>query len=355
MSHRLLIALLFGVFANGTVVTAQESADTLTVVYYVHERNTEQSAAVLERVTDNLDDHGITLSAIPGGDERSASQPAARISFFANRLYIYSAASPLSGVSPVLQEQDITFSLEPTKFAADMLTAFLLYVRGDCASAEPYWERIFGYTALYYDDTQILRLRGNCALIDGDYEAAVSIYESIEDLTHVDSESFNLAWAYFELGQEAEAFAIANTLVLWYVSQTAEQVDALTRRSQLYALDFQFDNAIADMTTAIELAKANPDTTPETLAHLYTERGQRILLLYEWDRVLVDYDQAIAIAPDYAPAYYYRAILFYTQGPREQAIADFSRYLELAPDGIFAADAATYIEDIEAQLAALDG
>ena len=117
----------------------------------------------------------------------------------------------------------------------------------------------------------------------------------------------------------------------------------------LYALAFRYDDAIADMDAAIALDPNNPA--------LYVERGQRIILLYEWDRALADYNHALELDPNYADAYYYRGIL-YASVPegidaRRSALADFQRYLDLAPDGQHAADAARYLADIQAQFDAL--
>jgi regulator of sirC expression with transglutaminase-like and TPR domain len=82
------------------------------------------------------------------------------------------------------------------------------------------------------------------------------------------------------------------------------------------------------------------------------------LLLYEWDRALADYNRALEIDPDYADAYYYRGVL-YASVPegieaRQSALDDFARYLELAPKSDHAEDATRYIEEIQAQLDALN-
>lgn len=130
----------------------------------------------------------------------------------------------------------------------------------------------------------------------------------------------------------------------------------LTQRSRLYARDFRFDDAIADINAAIALATTSNDLTvsDEYVAHLYFERAQRVLLLYEWDAVLADYNRAIDLDPDYAEAYYHRGILYYTQGPRERAVPDFERYLELAPDGQYADEARASVESIAIELDALN-
>jgi tetratricopeptide (TPR) repeat protein len=148
-------------------------------------------------------------------------------------------------------------------------------------------------------------------------------------------------------GNHDEAFTEMETLLSLARQFGAEhETFALTRRAQLYALAFRYDDALTDMDAAIELDPTNPE--------LYVLRGQIILYLYEWDRVLADYNHAIELAPDYADAYYYRGVLFYAQAQRDDALADFEHYLDLAPDGDHAADAEQYIIDIQRELEALN-
>jgi tetratricopeptide (TPR) repeat protein len=87
---------------------------------------------------------------------------------------------------------------------------------------------------------------------------------------------------------------------------------------------------------------------------LYTLRGQMYLYLYEWDQVLADYNTAIELDPAYADAYYYRAVLYYTRNELNLALADFQHYLDLAPDGDHAQQAAQSIADIQTQQQALE-
>lgn len=120
-------------------------------------------------------------------------------------------------------------------------------------------------------------------------------------------------------------------------------------RSRLNAQVFRYTEAIADMDAAIALEPDNPT--------LYVERGQRIILTYEWDRALADYNHALELDPTYADAYYYRGIL-YASVPegidaRRSAIADFQRSLDLAPEGAHADDAAHYVAEIGTQLDSL--
>jgi tetratricopeptide (TPR) repeat protein len=124
------------------------------------------------------------------------------------------------------------------------------------------------------------------------------------------------------------------------------QIDLLTRRAQLFALAFDYDAAIADLTRAVALDPSNPE--------LYVLRGQIAILLYDWDRVLADYDTAIELDPEYAKAYFYRGILYYSLLDREKALSDFEFAIELSPVSEFAEQAMMYIEAIRTELTALN-
>lgn len=94
-------------------------------------------------------------------------------------------------------------------------------------------------------------------------------------------------------------------------------------------------------------------------ANSYTLRGQYYLNQYEWDLALADFDTAIEFDADYAPAYFQRGVLYYSilqtgVSTRDEALADFERYLALAPEGEYAEQAAAYIAQIEAAIEALE-
>ena len=125
---------------------------------------------------------------------------------------------------------------------------------------------------------------------------------------------------------------------------------ALAIRARMYAHVSDYDSAIAAINTAIKYAPHNAD--------LYTLRGQMYLALYEWDNALADFNTALEQYPNYAEAYYQRGLLYYSilqtgVETRPDALADFQRYLELAPHGDFADEAARYAASIEAELEAL--
>jgi tetratricopeptide (TPR) repeat protein len=131
----------------------------------------------------------------------------------------------------------------------------------------------------------------------------------------------------------------------------------LRSRSEAYLQINDFDSAIEDLTQAIHQLDAQ-QAHPRTIAAVMVLRGQAILYLYEWDNVLAEYNAALALAPDYAPAYFYRGILSYSaltdRIPREDALADFETYLLLSPNGTFANQAQQYADLIRIELDALN-
>lgn len=133
---------------------------------------------------------------------------------------------------------------------------------------------------------------------------------------------------------------------------SGSEVSRLIDLAQEHALTSRYDDAITDLTAALEIAPQNPE--------LHIMRGQMYLALYEWDAALADYNAALELAPDYADAYYYRGVLYASilqtgLDTRDNALADFHRYLELAPAGDHAAAAVQYVTDLENAQDALNG
>lgn len=247
---------------------------------------------------------------------------------------------------------------------ANLATGILLYAHDQCTKALPYFENAQTLSQLT-SNQEIITLTtslesfyaGNCALQVADYETAVKHFEAGLAYDNAISEQYdalqlnlkvNLAWTYLQLQESDKTFELMDEVVATArEASSIAEAQARSQRAQLYALNFQYDEAIADMNAAIKLDPTKPI--------LYTLRGQIILLTYEWDAVLADYNKALALDPAYADAYFARGVLFYTQGPREAGLEDFIRYLELAPEGIHAAEAGYYVESIRAELEALAG
>lgn len=300
-------------------------------------------------------------------------------------LFLCSAlnVSPMENLSPALISYPIGCgaiasaafshdSLDGIEFSVNYLTAVSLYAMNRCDEAVPYLEQAQESIAtLNFDPYRVLAPflvafhRANCALQNGDYQRAIELYESVLvefpppffDLDTLPA-AINLAWAYLQIGEEDKAIALIDKAVSSYrywlakAESSGNSFPVIIRRAHLYALASRYDDAVADVTAAIELDPENPE--------LYVLRGQMYLYLYEWDSVLNDYNTAIELDPAYPDAYFYRGILYYSilqtgQELRPEALADFQYYLELAPEGRHAAEAARYAATIQAELDALDG
>lgn len=258
------------------------------------------------------------------------------------------SADFLSPISPLLINQTtVTFDLS-SAHAANILAALLAYsagcddmLRDDLISIVPQLSPDY--------HPHIAFLIGNCFLADGNFETAYDYLEAhLYDLNGA-FVGFNFAWVALQTGRDEAAFDVLDEAIIQAKTWDAYPalVELLTFRARLHALNFNYDAAITDMASAIALDSENPK--------LYVLRGQMVLLLYEWDRVETNYNTALEIDPNYAPAYYYRGILYYTVLERENALADFEQYLDLAPAGEHATDAARYAGSIRAELDALGG
>jgi tetratricopeptide (TPR) repeat protein len=169
----------------------------------------------------------------------------------------------------------------------------------------------------------------------------------------------NLAWAYIQVGETQNAFNtmeifIANIDTSSSFQSVEDQIQAFANSGAIHALAFDFDIAIQNLDAAIQLAETN-HIPNETIARLYKQRGDHIFLIYEWDRVLADYNRAIELDHDFADAYYARGVLYYTQGPRTAALENFLKFSELAPNNEKISEVQIYISSITAELDALDG
>ncbi|QPC81584.1 tetratricopeptide repeat protein [Phototrophicus methaneseepsis] len=125
------------------------------------------------------------------------------------------------------------------------------------------------------------------------------------------------------------------------------RLQVFTARARQLATEFDYQGGIDLVDEALTWAPDSPE--------LYTLHGELTLLLYEWNAALEDFNKALALDEDYAPAYFHRGILNYTMTDREQALADFQQYMTLAPDGEFYELAKQYSDQIQGELDTLDG
>ncbi len=234
-----------------------------------------------------------------------------------------------------------------------------LYAVDRCDDANSLWE---GRT-----EAELGFYRGNCDILAGEYQAAEASYTGLLEVLDEAQQllmpdvSVNLAWVHLQQGDPERAFEAVNAAIAALEAEccadgpaTINYARLIADRGQLHALNFDFDAAIEDASQAIEIADEY-DLPYALTAQFYKERGDHIFLIYEWDRVLADYDRAIELDPALADAYFARGVLYYTQGPRASALSDFERFAELASDSPRLPEAETYIDSITIELDALAG
>ncbi len=126
-------------------------------------------------------------------------------------------------------------------------------------------------------------------------------------------------------GSDDEAQVACLTLLLRDYRLTGKaKIDALrTRGRALYFLD-RDDEAIADLTAALEVDPADTRTL--------CFRGDCYQWLGRSADALADYDQVIELDPDYSYGFGSRGRTYLRLGRRDEAISDFSRAIELDPD-----------------------
>jgi tetratricopeptide (TPR) repeat protein len=71
---------------------------------------------------------------------------------------------------------------------------------------------------------------------------------------------------------------------------------------------------------------------PAANAELYLKRGEDFSGTHQYDRAIADYTTAIQLNPEFAEAYNDRGFAYYLKGDVERAIADYTRAIELRPN-----------------------
>jgi tetratricopeptide (TPR) repeat protein len=352
---RFLVILLLALLPNF------QAQNTNHIVEYsaccASDQTAEVAATVLQQVQEELVAYNIEVEFLRvGANGLPNTSHLARVDFQevfdGERIIVgfdatvYPIQTPLRTVSPFLRD-GLRFNIPLSESKrTNIIAAIIAYTTGECTLIDN------------IESSQVDRrfdfYRANCAVMEGDFSKAATLYPNVlndgsgDFLTPTVA---NLAWTYLQVDEQDAAFQLLKSVIadqrFW--SETSDEVQTYVLRSQLYALAFRYDEAIADMDAAIALDPNRPS--------LYTERGQRIMLTYEWDRALADYNHALELDPAYADAYYFRGVLYASVpegiNAHRLALADFQHYLALAPDGQHAADAERYAGEIQAQLDAL--
>jgi tetratricopeptide (TPR) repeat protein len=104
-----------------------------------------------------------------------------------------------------------------------------------------------------------------------------------------------------------------------------QQVNWATKFEQIDQLD-DVDEQIRLLTEIIE-----NENDLSILSRSYTMRGNAYKTI-NTEQAIVDFNFAIKLKPDYAPAYFYRGQFFKNIGKHEEALKDYTKVIDLSPD-----------------------
>lgn len=108
-------------------------------------------------------------------------------------------------------------------------------------------------------------------------------------------------------------------------NRVASTVDTIEKAPDLWATP---EPGLSSVLGSVVLAEMQ-EPSPEAMEYL--DSGLANHKLQEYDLAVADYDKAIALAPQWARAYHYRAISYMDSKRYEQALADTEKALELEP------------------------
>jgi tetratricopeptide (TPR) repeat protein len=105
-------------------------------------------------------------------------------------------------------------------------------------------------------------------------------------------------------------------------------------RSGVYLMKEDYNNAIADLQTAMESNDTGKDTSRTALSRIYERRGEQELLKKNFDQAITSFTEAIGLtSPDRAP-YTLRADAYAAASQNDFALKDYSEAIRVHPDDI---------------------
>jgi tetratricopeptide (TPR) repeat protein len=180
------------------------------------------------------------------------------------------------------------------------------------------------------DRAQRLGRRYNASMVIWGADTGVRVTVNYLNLKHPDFEA-----AQVEIS-ETERTLIPNPS--GYAEFVTRDLPGQLTFLSLFAIgqSYYIEGAYADSLEVIQKAVGSvvPGTEPvEGLADAYFRLGWlHQVPIGDDERAIADYDQAIALQPDYALAYYNRGVAYADKGDLDHAIADYDQAIALQPD-----------------------
>lgn len=180
--------------------------------------------------------------------------------------------------------------------------------------------------------------QGNALLGAGDFEGAIQVFTGALDALPDGGKAAVLvavAQAQVQLERDDEALAsLERALTL-----APSNVDALRLMSRRLTALGRGDEAQAYLDRMPEDQRADPE--------ILVREGVALYNTNDFEGAIAKLDAAVAAAPDWSEAYYFRGLSNMAGGNNAAAAADFRRFLELEPEGEKAEEAKQFAEYLE--------
>ncbi len=100
---------------------------------------------------------------------------------------------------------------------------------------------------------------------------------------------------------------------------------------QYIEADARSKDRLIAATALLERVEPLPSFSPEVRAQIYSDRGWAYLHLKEYEQAVSDFNNALALRPEYSWVYGSRGLVYRVLNNYQQALADFGRAIELNP------------------------
>ena len=195
-------------------------------------------------------------------------------------------------------------------------------VTGRVEALEHYAAQIKVADDAYRDHQHALKLAElNDAHLDLLFGTEVKEQRAISEITDLTRQAFVTRQTLLDTLIEANEAAGMLAIPTLGDPSKRSMAELLIDRSQIHRAAQRYDEAVADLIRAIELAPAD--------AKAFANRGETYRLMGRREEAIVDFTRAIELDANYGWAIGHRGEAYRQMGRREEAIVDFTRAIEL--------------------------
>lgn len=229
------------------------------------------------------------------------------------------------------------------------------YLNADCEGALPYIDNtqqtVIQIEELGYSDETIAYLsfyRANCAIVAEDLETAQELYENILTFFEENGYDFrygleariNLAWTYYQLGDEDSAYDMLNSII-GFTGIDWASVRALELRAYFYVNAENYDAAINDLDAALEINIDDPYLIGQII-HIF-------ITLEDFKAADKELTRLNKTEDGYLVILYYQGLLAYAEGDNIAAEDYLSQFIAQGLNDYLTLQARALLTEIQAR------